>query len=59
MLDGENIVLKNKEDISKRFPLHIFENIISFSYAGASPALMGACVKKELDYRFLRHGGSF
>ena len=28
MLDGENIVLKNKEDISKRFPLHIFENII-------------------------------
>lgn len=22
MLDGENIVLKNKEDTSKRFPLH-------------------------------------
>lgn len=47
MLDGENIVLKNKEDISKRFPLHIFENIISFSYAGASPALMGGLCKKR------------
>lgn len=59
MLDGENIVLKNKEDTSKRFPLHIFENIISFSYAGASPALMGACVKKGIGLSFFTPWGKF
>ena len=59
MLDGENIVLKNKEDISKRFPLHIFENIIRFSYAGASPALMGACVKKGIGLSFFTPWGKF
>ena len=47
-LDGENIVIKNKEGEDKRFPLHIFENILCFSYSGASPALMGACAKSRI-----------
>ena len=44
-LDGENIVIKKHDQITARFPLHNLQSIVSFSYAGASPALMGACAK--------------
>mgnify|MGYP001533448088 CR=1 FL=1 len=40
-LEGENIVLLcNKAEIG-RVPLHTLEGIVCFTYAGASPALMG------------------
>ena len=42
-LDGENIVIRQGEREAGRFPLHILESIYLFSYAGASPALMGKC----------------
>ena len=31
-----------------RYPLHTLQSIVTFSYAGASPALMGACAKREI-----------
>lgn len=45
-LDGENVVVNREKQVTARFPLHALARIISFSYAGASPALMGACAKR-------------
>lgn len=58
-LDGENIVItKAKEEIG-RFPLHILQGIVSFSYAGASPALMGACAERNIGLAFCTPRGRF
>lgn len=41
-LEGENVVaMRDKQEVA-RYPLHTLQGIVSFSYAGASPALMGA-----------------
>ena len=47
-LDGENIVVNVNGKILGRVPLHTLEAIICFSYKGASPALMGACLQRLL-----------
>ena len=46
-LDGENVVVNRDKQEMGRFPLHNLSGIISFSYAGASPALMGACAARD------------
>lgn len=51
-LDGENIVVKQGDNVAGRFPLHILESVYLFSYAGASPALMGKCVRKASTWYF-------
>ena len=38
-LDGENIVVFDKEQEIGRLPLHNLEGIVSFGYRGTSPAL--------------------
>lgn len=58
-LDGENIVIKKGESIAARYPLHTLQGVISFSYAGASPALMGACAKRGIDFVFCTPRGKF
>ena len=58
-LDGENVVIKIGDEITGRFPLHNLNGIISFSYAGASPALMGACAKRGISLAFCTPGGRF
>ena len=58
-LDGENVVIKKDEAIAMRIPLHNLENIICFSYSGASPALMGACVERNVGLCFLTPNGRF
>ena len=52
-LDGENVVVNREKQVTARFPLHALAGISSFSYAGASPALMGACaiVNRSLPSR--------
>ena len=47
-LDGENVVVNREDKKIGRFPLHMLEGIITFSYKGASPALMGACAKEDV-----------
>ena len=42
-LDGENVVANRGGAPVARYPLHTLQGIVSFSYSGASPALMGAC----------------
>lgn len=58
-LDGENIVIQNGEKILGRFPLHTLENIICFTYKGASPALMGACAERKIGMSFFSPRGRF
>ena len=58
-LDGENIVVRREKEEAGRFPLHNLEEIVSFSYAGASPALMGACTKRNIGLSFCTPSGRF
>lgn len=58
-LDGENIVVLDGEKTMGRFPLHTLENIICFSYKGASPALMGACAERKIGMSFFSPRGKF
>ena len=47
-LDGENVVANRNKEIAARYPLHTLSGIVSFSYPGASPALMGACADRGI-----------
>lgn len=58
-LDGENIVVSRDRHEIGRFPLHTLDGIISFSYAGASPALMGGCAKRGVGLTFCTPNGRF
>lgn len=58
-LDGENVLISKEKKQIARFPLHMLEGIISFSYAGASPALMGACAQRNVDLAFFTPHGKF
>ena len=58
-LENENVVVSRGEERLGQYPLQILENIVSFSYRGASPALMGACAQREVHLCFLTPGGRF
>ena len=58
-LDGENVVVQRSKQEIGRFPLHNLEGILCFSYAGVSPALMGACAKREISLSFCTPNGKF
>lgn len=58
-LEGENVVIQAEEQELGRFPLHGLEGIVSFSYRGASSALMGACAERGIDLSFFRPNGHF
>ena len=58
-LDGENVVANREGKQAARYPLHTLSGIVSFSYAGASPALMGACAKRQIALSFCTPRGRF
>lgn len=58
-LDGETVVVMKKENVGLRVPLHNLENIVTFGYTGASPALMGACAEHNIGLCFLTPHGRF
>ncbi len=58
-LDGENVVVNREKEEIGRFPLHNLSGIVSFSYAGASPALMGACAQRNVGLSFCTPHGRF
>ena len=58
-LDGENVVANRGRQEVARYPLHILSGIVSFSYAGASPALMGACAQRDVSLAFCTPRGRF
>lgn len=58
-LDGENVVANREKQAVARYPLHTLQNIITFSYSGASPALMGACAERQIGFAFCTPRGRF
>ena len=58
-LDGENVVANRDGETVARYPLHTLQSIVTFSYAGASPALMGKCAQREIGLVFCSQRGKF
>ena len=58
-LDGENIVISDKDCEIGRLPLHNLEGIVSFGYRGTSPALVGACAERNISLCYLSPQGRF
>lgn len=58
-LDGETIVVLDKERELGRLPLHNLEGIVSFGYRGTSPALMGACADRNISLCYVSPSGRF
>ena len=58
-LEGENVLANREKNVVARYPLHTLQTIVSFSYSGASPALMGACVRRNIALSFCSPGGRF
>lgn len=58
-LDGDNVVVLKDQEKLGRVPLHNIESIVSFGYAGASPALMGYCADRNISILFLTMNGRF
>ncbi len=58
-LEGETVLVQREKETVARLPLHNFESIITFGYTGASPALMGACAKRNVSLCFLTQSGRF
>ena len=58
-IDGENVVVNREKQELARFPLHTLAGIVCFTYAGASPALMGGCAKRGVSLSFCTPAGRF
>ena len=58
-LETENVAVYIGEEKKAQYPLLVLESIISFSYKGASPALMGACAQQGIQLTFLTPRGRF
>ena len=58
-LEGENVLANREKQVVARYPLHTLQTIVSFSYAGASPALMGTCAQKGIGLAFCTPRGKF
>lgn len=58
-LDNQNVVIHKSDDILGKIPLHTLEQILYFGYKGASPALMGECVKRGVGISFYNPWGKF
>ena len=58
-LEGENVLANRDGEVVARYPLHTLQTIVSFSYSGASPALMGACAEKGIGLAFCTPRGRF
>ena len=58
-LNNENVVVSRKDEVLSRFPLQNLEGIVTFSYAGATPALMGECADRGIQLTFMTPNGRF
>lgn len=58
-LENENVAAWKEGKILRRMPLLNLENILYFGYKGASPALLGACVRRNIGFCFLDQNGRF
>ena len=58
-LNGETVEINFKDKESQKVPLHTLENIVIFSYKGASPALMGKCEEYGISICFFTPRGKY
>lgn len=58
-LEGENVLANREGEVIARYPLHTLQTIVSFSYSGASPALMGKCAEDGIGLAFCTPRGRF
>lgn len=58
-LDGENVVVSQDEAEIGRMPLHLIDGIVTFTYPGVSPALLGKCADLGKTVTFLSPSGKF
>ena len=58
-LDNDNIVINRNDEVIRKLPLRMFEQILYFGYKGASPALLGACAKQGISICFYKPSGRF
>ena len=58
-LENENVVVWDNEKKAGQYPLMLLQGIVSFSYRGASPALMGACARQGIQLSFHTPNGRF
>ena len=58
-VEGENVLANKAQQVIARYPLHTLQTIVSFSYSGASPALMGACAECGIGLAFCTPRGRF
>lgn len=56
-LENENVVVYRDSERAAQYPLQVLEGILCFSYKGASPALMGECVRRGIGLSFLTPSG--
>lgn len=58
-LENNNVVIWDNDTRVQQYPLGMLEGIVTFSYKGASPALMGACAKQRIQLSFMTPHGKF
>lgn len=58
-LNGETVEIIFNEKNSQKVPLHTLENIVIFSYKGATPALMGKCEEYGISICFFTPRGKY
>lgn len=58
-VSGENIVIKQDNNILARYPFHNLEDIVLFSYLGMSPKLMKKCMDYGIGICYLTPTGRF
>lgn len=58
-LEGENVLANREKNVVARYPLHTLQTIVSFSYSGASPALMGPAPSGASGWPSARPGAAF
>ena len=58
-LENDNVVVWQDDERKGQYPLLLLEGIVSFSYKGASPALMGECAQRGISLCFMTPRGRF
>ncbi len=58
-VEGENVLANRDKQVVARYPLHTLQSIVTFSYAGASAALMGACAARGIGLSFCTPRGKY
>jgi CRISPR-associated protein Cas1 len=58
-LENENVVARKDGAVLAKVPLRSIEQILCFSYSGASPALLGKCSERGIGFSFFTPRGKY